>query len=191
MARIREILAEGDRLNAERLAREDAARKRATAPHFEFEPYKAEDWPPATLAPQKRISAHGIPLPTSQMRNGEPQGTAGPPPEDASIGLFAGGTIVAAFLALAGLKWAEARGLRAPSFKAAARSIGEWRRRHSAMLIVIGLTIVAAAFTVLKPASLPYEYRDYIRDGWLTFGGLVIALIGLYDKMRSATPPEI
>lgn len=191
MARIREILAESDRLNAERIAREEAARKKAAEPHFEFDRYQPEDWPTAPPAPQKRISSHGIPLPASQMRIGEPQGTAGPPPEDASIWLVTGGMIVAALLALAGLKWGETRGVGAPSLKAAINSIGTWRRRNADLLIVAGIAIVAAAFTILKPTNLPAEYRDYVSDGWLAFGGVAIALIGFYDKMRAASPPKI
>lgn len=175
------------------IAERDRAHQRAKADEAASDADPLFKWEPAQIPSPPKIERQSAapPLLPSQLRLGEPVGTEGPPPDDQRVGWLAGGMIVAAFLALAGMKWAEDRGVRRPRVRATARKLGIWRRRNSALLIVAGLAIVAASLTILKASNLPYEYRDYVRDGWLAFAGVAIALIGFYDKMKASTRSEI
>lgn len=125
----------------------------------------------------------------SQMRQGEPSGSAAPPPKDRSVDILAGAAILFGFLALAIMKVRNAPSLRI--LAKALPSISRWRRRNSALLVVTGIAIVAASITILKPANLPYELRDYVREGWVSFAGVIMCLIGIYDRIRTDRPPEI
>lgn len=131
----------------------------------------------------------GPPILPSQMRQGEPLGSASPPPKDRSVDILAGAAILLGFIAFAIMKGRNAPSLR--MLTGALPKIGHWRRQNSALLIVAGIAIVAASITVLKPANLPYELRDYVREGWVSFGGAIICLIGIYDRIRTDRPPEI
>lgn len=180
---LREILDRTDRNYREEAARKAAARGRQDS-LFKWEPAKI-DFP----APPK---ASGPPIPASQTRQGAAMGTAGPPDRSWNWTGIGTNLLIAAAVIIPLAIWADQseNGIRRRAINAASK-LGTWRRRNAALLIVVGLAIVAAAFTVLKPANLPYEYRDYVRDGWFAFGGIALALIGFYDKLRASQSSEI
>jgi hypothetical protein len=192
LARLREILDRNDQLHREAQAREAAARAQLPQePLFDFSPPKMPDLP----STPPREENHGPPLVGSQLWQGDPQGTAGPPEDDRASDLLMALGMIVPFLVLVGLKWAEERDVNLkPRIRASLAAIGAWRRRNAALLIVVGAAIVAASLTILRAGNLPgdyYEIRGLLRDGWLTFGGAIIAIIGIYDKIRAEPPSKI
>lgn len=143
--------------------------------------------PPPATAPTARAD----PL-RAQAWQGEPQGTAGPPEADAIGPWTTSAIIIGAFLLLAAMKAAEGKDFKVTDrLRALISAIGRWRRRSSALLIVAGAGIVAAALTILQPAHLSYDYRKFFSGDWLAFMGVAIALIGFYDKLRSTDRDKI
>jgi hypothetical protein len=136
--------------------------------------------------------SYGPPLIRDQMWQGEPQGYAGPPPRDDTANYIAAFAIVGG---AATWYWLQRNGdTLGPRLRAAWSAFCIWRRANAALLIVVGAALVAASLTILRPDNLSGDFseiRDLLRDGWLTFAGALVAIIGLYDKIRPSPPDKI
>lgn len=146
---------------------------------------------PIPIPPPRNPTPRADPL-KAQMRQGEPQGTAGPPKQEPAGPWLLGAMAVSAFLLLAATSAAKQGNFGLMRhLRALPGQLARWRQRHSAMLIVLGIGTIAASLTVLQPDDLPYEYREYVRGGWVAFAGVAVALIGFYDKLRRTERDEI
>ncbi len=138
---------------------------------------------------------HGPPLLREQMQQTEPQGAADPPPAKPDLGAIALQMAVGLAIVFALALWAGRgdAGIRSRTLKAL-RAIGRARRRNAPLLIATGVAIIAASLTVLRHMNIGYHYpslEEAIFDEWLTFGGALLAIIGIYDKIRYDPPPKI
>lgn len=150
--------------------------------------------PTITEAPTAEPN-HGPPLLREQMQQTEPQGAADPPPAKPDLGAIALQIAVGLAIVFALALWAGRgdAGIRGRTLKAL-RAIRRARRRNAPLLIVTGAAIVAASLTVLRHMNIGYDYpslEQAILDEWLTFGGALLAIIGIYDKIRYDPPPKI
>lgn len=62
-------------------------------------------------------------------------------------------------------------------------------RRRAALVICLGIGIVAASLTVAPNLFDSYEWEDFIKGQWLTFIGSAIALIGIFHWISG--PPDM
>lgn len=181
---LQQVLDKSDRRYEAAQAAKSHDERRARDSLFDLDPSEIPSPPPP---PTPRADPF-----KSQIWQGEPQGTTSPPEREPTSPWLIGTLAIAAFLLLAAMKAADERNFSlTPHLRAFPRQFGRWRRRHSALLIVLGIGTIAASLTILQPDDLPYEYREYIRGGWVAFAGVMIALIGIYDKLRRTERDEI